>query len=148
MKMLPGDYDYIMQRRLHFDRMAFEAWILEGGTLEKAYGILEKHGIVNKRTGRPYTQMGIYQAAHRYIANNHQEVRPILENLWKEHGVDKVPDDVWEKYILKISMNSLLRSSKGRFLNWLEKYPEFTKYEYMYADEIGLNVDREVKKYE
>jgi len=148
--MLPGDYDFTIQKKFQFDKLAFEAWILHGGTLEKASGVLQKKGIINRRTGKPYTCMGIYQAAQRYIVDNHHAVRPILEQVWVEYGVDvkSITQEDWEKYILKIAISILGKSSFKRFQEWLNKNPEFMKYEYMYADRFGINVNRQVKKYE
>lgn len=148
--MLPGDYDFTIQKKFQFDKLAFEAWILHGGTLEKASRLLTKKGIINRKTGKPYTYMGIYQAAQRYIVYNHHKVRPILEDVWKDYGVDvkSITQADWEKYVLKIAISILGKSSVKRFKEWLNSNPEFMKYEYMYAEKLGINVERQVSKYE
>ena len=140
--MLPGDYQHVVQKLNNLERPAFEAWLLEGGTLEKASAILAKRGIVNGRTKKAYTPMGIQQAAYRYIIYNHEEVRPVMENLWKEYNVGYVNDETWEKYIVNMASIVLGNSSKGRFLKWLEDNPKFKKYEYMYAIKYGIEADR------
>jgi hypothetical protein len=140
--MLPGDYQFTMQKEFKLDRYAFEAWLLEGGTLEKARHILAKKGIINRRRNEPYTKMGIQQAAYRYIVENQVEVRPIMENIWKGYGVTIVTNDSWNKYIVRMAMMVLGNSSKKRFMGWLDKNPEFKEYEYMYAIRFGIEADK------
>lgn len=143
--MLPGDYQNVMQRAFNLERHAFEAWMLEGGTLVRASKLLENKGIINRKTKRPYTPMGIQQAAYRYIIYNHIEVRPIMENIWKDYGVTKVTNEMWEKYVVNMAAVILGNSSKKRFMKWLDKNPQFEKYEHMYAVRFGIEADRRTR---
>jgi len=141
-EMLPGDFNYTIQRHFGLAKQAFEAWFLEGGTLEKARYILADRGIKNHRTNRPYTKMGIQQAAWRYIVENHETVKPILLGIWGDHGYKNVPEEVWDRYVVNIAIKILGNSSRGRFMRWLEENPQFKKYEDMYAVRFGIEADK------
>jgi len=142
MNMLPGDFRFTMQKEFKLDKHAFEAWIEQGGTLEKASYILAKKGILNRRKNKPYTKMGIQQAAYRYIVENQVEVRPTMETIWKRYGISTVTNEAWEKYILRIAIMVLGNSSKKRFMRWLGENPEFEKYEHVYAVRFGIEADK------
>ena len=140
--MLPGDYQFYIQKHgFKLDKVAFYAW-LETGTLAKATKRLALDGIINRRKKEPYSTMGVLLAARRYMVENHEEVKPVLLEHWKEYGVEYVSDEDWDKYILQIAIQVLGNSSKKRFMDWLALNPEFEKYEYMYAIRFGIEADR------
>ena len=140
--MLPGDYQFYIQKHgFKLDKLAFYAW-LETGTLAKAAKRLALDGVINRRRKEPYTTMGVLLAARRYTVENHEEAKPLLLEHWKGYGVDHVSDEDWEIYILKIAMEVLGNSSKKRFMDWLALNPMFEKYEYMYAIKFGIEADR------
>ena len=145
MNMLPGDFKFTIQKKFKLDKLAFDAWLLEGGTLEKARQILANKGIINRRRNEPYTKMGVQQAAWRYTVENHEEARPIMENIWKDYGVTNLTDEIWEEYIVNLAMTILGNSSKKRFMDWIGKNPKFEKYEYMYAIRFGIEADRQTQ---
>lgn len=120
-----------------FEKVAFYAW-LEGGTCSKATRMLPKKGIINPRTGKPYTYMAVYLGAYIYLVENHEEMKPVLFDLWNmREGVD-MTDAEWDAYIVRRAAMTMGNSSKKRFMGWLERNPWAKEYDYIYAKRFGL----------
>jgi hypothetical protein len=120
-----------------FEETAFYSW-LDSGTCSKAIKALEKKGVVNPRTGKPYTYMAVYFAAYRYLAKNHAELKPVLFDLWGMREGMEMSDAEWEAYIVHKAVFALGNNSKGAFMRWLEENPWAEKYDYLYAKRFGL----------
>jgi hypothetical protein len=114
---------------------AFYAW-METGSLRRASLYLEKQGIYNRRTGKPFTIFGVRHAACRYIATNHSDVKPILLKAWNDQGYT-ISDDEWNRFVVETAAE-YLSSSKERFMRWLEANPFAYEYDYIYARQYGL----------
>ena len=112
-------------------KIAFESWMRAGSLEKAALHMMNQLDMYNKKTGKPFTQFGVRHAACRYIALNHVEVRPVLEQAWADAGV-VITKEEWEKFVVDIAMR-FLDSSKVRFMRWLEANPWAEDYDYIYA---------------
>ena len=119
-----------------FQKTAFYTW-LEGGNCARATKMLAKRGIVNPRTNKPYTYMALYLAAYIYLVNNHEELKPVLFDLWDMRD-DTMTDMEWEIYIVRKATVALGNSSKKLFLEWLDNNSWARNYDYIYAERFGL----------
>ena len=120
-----------------FQEIAFYAW-LEAGTCAKATKMLPKKNIINLSTGKPYTYMAVYLGAYRHLVNHHEELKPVLFELWNmREGIDMTGAE-WEVYIVHKATVVLGNSSKKLFLAWLDENPWAREYDYIYAKRFGL----------
>jgi len=120
-----------------FEKTSFYAW-LDSGTCARAIRVLVKKGIINTKTGKPYTYMAVYFAAYRYLVKNHAKLKPVLFELWgMREGID-MSDEEWEAFIVNKAVFALGNKSKVAFMKWLKKNPWAEKYDYLYATRFGL----------
>lgn len=119
-----------------FQKVAFYTW-LEGGNCARATKMLSKRGIVNPRTGKPYTYMALYLAAYIYLVKNHEELKPVLFDIWGMRD-DIMTDKEWDIYIVRKATMALGNSSKKLFLEWVDDNPWAKGYDYIYAKRFGL----------
>jgi hypothetical protein len=115
---------------------AFYAW-LETGTCGKARNYLTKRGIINPRTGKPYTYMAVYLGAYSHLVNNHESLKSVLFDLWGFTDDDMTQQE-WEAYIVGRATVVLGNSSKKRFMEWLSRNSWAKEYDYIYAKRFGL----------
>ena len=133
----PTPFLPMSKSRESLQKVAFYAW-LEGGTCAKATKMLPKMKIINPRTGKPYTYMAVYLGAYSYLVENHEEMKPVLFDLWNmREGVD-MTDAEWDAYIVRRAAMAMGNSSKKRFMGWLERNPWAKEYDYIYAKRFGL----------
>lgn len=122
----------------NFEESSFYAW-LESGTCTKAIRVLTKKGIINRRTGKPYTYMAVYYAAYRYLVKNHAKLKPVLFDLWgMREGTEKMSDEQWDIYVINKAVFALGNNSKKAFMRWLEENSWAEDYDYLYATRFGL----------
>ena len=119
-----------------FQKIAFYTW-LEVGNCTRATKMLSKRGIINPRTGKPYTYMALYLASYIYLVNNHEELKPVLFEIWDMRD-DVMTDKEWDIYIVRKATVALGNSSKKLFLEWVDNNLWARKYDYIYAKRFGL----------
>lgn len=119
---------------------AFIAW-LEAGSTRKALRHLEVEGIVNPETGKPFSSFALWYSSWCYVLENPIKTKPLFERerrkTYEEHE--------WEEFLVgKAIAIYLRRSSKGRFLDWIER-KNFEEYEYVYAEEFPSDTTEKVQ---
>jgi len=125
------------KRNTTFAKEAFDA-VMEGGSYARAQRILSQSGVRNNRTGKPYTKMGVYHAAVRYLCDNCEELKPILLNRWRDQDGIELTDEQWERFIVHKAATFIGNGGKKRFFRWVDEHPWAEKYEHMYAKRFGL----------
>jgi len=114
-------------KKLLDNKKCFLYW-LEIGTLDGASERMATEGIVNPRTGKPFSDFGIRHAAYVYILENSDEARTLM-------GCDSWEDEEWDLYLIQRAKSILLWSSTSRFMNWIRKMG-FEKYEWFYEEKF------------
>lgn len=109
-------------------RQCFYTWV-ETGSLEKAQKKLIEIGCMNPRTEKPYVTFSVWYNASLWMLNNSDEARALLEEAENWYPSTKE----WHEFLVKRSMKILLRTSRSRFFDWIEKM-DFWEYEYLFSD--------------
>lgn len=117
------------------DKECFLMWV-ETGSLRKVVITLERKGVTNKNTGKPFSYETIRLAAKRYILTHPDEARPIILKAWEDDEVE-ISDDDWNEYLVKMAASVFGSVSKPMFMNWIKEHG-FERYDYIYADQFGL----------
>jgi hypothetical protein len=118
-------------RKLIDEKEAFDLWV-KLGAIQKVQTHMKMAGKINPNNGKPFTIMAIWHAAMRWVLYNSEEAKAI----YQEQG-STLSDLQWEEWLVKKAMYVLGTSSRTRFLRWIERMG-FEKYDYLYAEQFGL----------
>jgi hypothetical protein len=113
------------------DKYCFDLWN-KLGTLDLVADQLEREGIVNPRTGKPYHLMTVWTAASRWMVENPEKSRKYFTVI-----AAYLDDESWEEFLVERAM-SVYKGSKRNFLKWARKMGLFDKYFDTFADHFGL----------
>jgi hypothetical protein len=99
----------------------------EIGSFQKVSEFLAEQGRINPKTGKPFTDMGIWHSVYRWGLSHMDQMRAD----YKKQGVN--PDtSMWEKRII-LTAKIVYGTSRDRFLDWVEENG-FMKYSRMFDD--------------
>jgi hypothetical protein len=79
------------------DKRCFDLWI-ETNSLYKAQAVLAREGLINPKTGRPPTVMGIWTAAWRWGIANPQDARKLVGDVYHANG-EILSNEEWDVII-------------------------------------------------
>ena len=113
------------------EERCFKLWV-ELGSLKKVSEHLKSEGIINPKTVKPFTAMGIRFAAYRWVLQYPDKAKPI----YYAEGFTGSDDD-WNLYLIKVAKNNILNNSVTirPFVKFI-KENNFERYEYFYEDWI------------
>ena len=111
----------------------FKLWY-ELGSAKKVQQYLIRSGVVNPDSGKPINEMTIKYNAKRWVLEHPEEAR---EYYLRAKASFAYEDENWNIYLVKTA-RKVYQTSKGRFLNWIERRGFGKKYEYLYAEQFGL----------
>lgn len=77
----------------------FEIWT-EVGSIGKTSDELARRGIVNPKTGKLVSNMGIWNASWLYVFNNLGLARERIERVWKANN-EVLTDEKWYTMVLE-----------------------------------------------
>lgn len=110
------------------DEDIFKLWI-ELKSYMKVRARLAQMGDVSPKTGVPITASNVTQASHRWMVEHIPEAKASVEKNF--YGGKFIPDESWNKYIVKLAMNTY-DTSWERQRDWIkrkgmEKYEDLWK---------------------
>jgi hypothetical protein len=105
-------------------KLCFDLWIETGSVYKVPYVLQERHGVFNKRTGKPVSQMGVWTGAWKYTLANLVESRKLVTDVWKANG-ELLSDSDW--YTLVVNKAKYIYTEK-KFKNFLETNSYLTPY--------------------
>ena len=109
----------------------FLLWV-QLGSVAKVSLHLEALGKVNRATGKRFSNMGIWNAAIRWVSANPDLAWP----YYVDAGTELTREE-WEEWLVSKAM--IARGySKRNFLAWVRRMG-FEKYEYVYAERYGIS---------
>jgi len=114
------------------DEECLNLW-LELGSTNKVARFLEKGGKVNSRTGKRFTDMSIWNAAMRHLLKDPDKAYQIYLNQGAEFTREEFDEFLVEKAV------TALGQVKPRFMKWAKKHGYHPKYQYIYAERMGLD---------
>jgi hypothetical protein len=108
-----------------------EFWV-EMGSIPKIYQHFRISGIVNPKTGQPYTINALWRAAMLFMVNKPDEAR-------KYYLADGAiySDEEWELLVLRKAMQCY-KNARNSFIKWVLHNDWVRKYESLYQDEYGI----------
>ncbi len=109
---------------------AFLLWV-ETGSTTKAAQVFANRGLVNPRTGRPFSQMTVWNNASKWVIENPDEARPyyIAEGAMLD-------DETWYVFLVKTAKKVLY--SRKKYIGWAKKLGIFESHFWQFADHFGL----------
>ena len=108
----------------------FIAWV-ETDTLEKAHEYITQKGIINPRSGKPYSVYAIWRSAMLWVVEHADEARPYYE----EAGAD-FDDKEWDEFLVAKACH-LYGATASRITKWIKKMG-YEEYDYIYTPKTGV----------
>lgn len=105
-------------------KLCFDLYV-ETGSIYKVVKILHNRNIVNPKTGKAPTPMGVWQTAWRYILANMVEGRKGIESAWRANG-ELLTDKDWYKIVVEHARYAYRKTRK--FDEFMEQHKYLTPY--------------------
>ena len=108
----------------HLDpKLCFELWNQAGSVYKVPHILREKYGIFNPKTGKNYSQQGVFLAAGTYVTEHLVEAKEVVAQVWKANG-QLLSDPEWYKMVL----DKAKYLSKKQYKIFIESHPYLTPY--------------------
>lgn len=89
----------LKQKKVYLDReYCFRTWI-NCGSIGKTVKILQSEGIINPKTGKAPTPMGVWGSAWLWVFDNMAEAKKLIADSWRANG-ELLTEEVWSKLVL------------------------------------------------
>ena len=113
-------------QKVYLDKSTCFHTYINCGSIGKTVKILHSQGVVNPKTGKPPTDMGVWNAVWLYALENMVEAKKLTFETWLNNG--KIGTDLeWYTIILKRARKLLSKSGYQAFIekhSYLKPYTE------------------------
>lgn len=109
----------------------FKAWV-ETDTVHKACEFMANRGIVNPRTGKPYTSYSIWRSAMIWVIENPEKAKP----YYIDAGAN-FTDHEWNEFLVQKACH-VYGATKSRITRWIKKMG-LEDYDYIYTERTGVS---------
>lgn len=112
------------QKKVYLDREhCFRTWI-NCGSVGKTVKILQSEGVINPKTGKAPTPMGVWGSAWLWVFDNMPEAKKLIADSWRNNG-ELLTEEIWSKLVL--GKARYLLSNRG-YLAFVEKHSYLKPY--------------------
>lgn len=108
----------------------FKAWV-ETETVENAHAFITEKGIINPRSGKPYSKYSIWRSAMIWVVENPEKAKP----YYIAAGAN-FTDDEWNEFLVSKACH-LYGATRPRITKWIKKMG-LEDYDYVYTEKTGI----------
>lgn len=98
----------------------FNLWIETGSVYKTQLQLKERYGIVNYKTGKLASPMGVWGAASRYMLLNSEYCKSKVAEVWRANG-EILKDQEWNKMLFDRAKYVF---RKKRLMKYMAEHPE------------------------